>query len=73
MNKHKIAILTDSGADVPESVKEQFNVKVIPLKIIFKRIACDFVNRSLCIISFIHSLSVLKRMELLIFEESCNL
>ncbi len=36
MNKHKIAILTDSGADVPESVKEQFNVKVIPLKIIFK-------------------------------------
>lgn len=36
MNKEKIAILTDSGADVPESIKEKYNVKVIPLKIIFK-------------------------------------
>lgn len=36
MNKEKIAILTDSGADVPENIKEKYNVKVIPLKIIFK-------------------------------------
>lgn len=36
MNKEKVAILTDSGADVPETIKEQFNIKVIPLKIIFK-------------------------------------
>lgn len=36
MNKQKIAILTDSGSDVPQSLKEKFNIKVIPLKIIFK-------------------------------------
>lgn len=36
MNKQKIAILTDSGADVPETIKEKFNIKVIPLKIIFE-------------------------------------
>lgn len=36
MNKEKIAIMTDSGADVPEKIKEKYNVKVIPLKIIFK-------------------------------------
>lgn len=36
MNKQKIAILTDSGSDVPQFIKEKFNVKVIPLKIIFK-------------------------------------
>lgn len=36
MNRQKIAILTDSGSDVPESIREKFNIKVIPLKIIFK-------------------------------------
>ncbi len=36
MNKQKIAILTDSGSDVPQYVKDKFNVKVIPLKIIFE-------------------------------------
>lgn len=35
MNKQKIAILTDSGSDVPEAIREKFNIKVIPLKIIF--------------------------------------
>lgn len=35
MNRQKIAILTDSGSDVPETIKEKFNIKVIPLKIIF--------------------------------------
>jgi DegV family protein with EDD domain len=36
VNKQKIAIVTDSGADVPQSIQEKFNIKVIPLKIIFK-------------------------------------
>ncbi|WP_208559688.1 DegV family protein [Marinilactibacillus kalidii] len=36
MDKEKIAIMTDSGADVPEEIIEKYNVKVIPLKIIFK-------------------------------------
>lgn len=36
VNEQKIAILTDSGADVPQSIQDKFNVKVIPLKIIFK-------------------------------------
>ncbi|WP_423189493.1 DegV family protein [Alkalibacterium sp. f15] len=35
MNDNKIAILTDSGSDVPQEIKEKYNVKVIPLKIIF--------------------------------------
>lgn len=35
MNKQRIAILTDSGSDVPEAIREKFNIKVIPLKIIF--------------------------------------
>jgi len=36
MNEQKIAILTDSGSDVPEEVIQKHNIKVIPLKIIFK-------------------------------------
>lgn len=36
MNKQKIAVLADSGSDVPQSLVEKYNVKVIPLKIIFK-------------------------------------
>lgn len=36
MNKQKIAILTDSGSDVPEQIRTTYNVKVIPLKIIFE-------------------------------------
>ncbi|MFO8069841.1 MAG: DegV family protein [Alkalibacterium sp.] len=35
MNDNKIAILTDSGSDVPQEIKEKYDVKVIPLKIIF--------------------------------------
>lgn len=35
MNENKIAILTDSGSDVPQEIKEKYDVKVIPLKIIF--------------------------------------
>ncbi|MER2064118.1 MAG: DegV family protein, partial [Alkalibacterium sp.] len=33
MNKNKIAVLTDSGSDVPQEIKEKYDVKVIPLKI----------------------------------------
>lgn len=36
MNKQKIAILTDSGSDVPEEIVKKYNIKVIPLKIIYK-------------------------------------
>ena len=35
MNENKIAVLTDSGSDVPQEIKEKYDVKVIPLKIIF--------------------------------------
>ncbi|GAB2483623.1 DegV family protein [Alkalibacterium psychrotolerans] len=36
MNTQKIAVLTDSGSDVPEAVKNEYDVKVIPLKILFE-------------------------------------
>lgn len=36
MNKEKIAILTDSGSDVPDELVRKYNMKVIPLKIIYK-------------------------------------
>lgn len=36
MNKEKIAILTDSGTDVPPELVEQYGIYVIPLKIIYK-------------------------------------
>lgn len=36
MNKQKIAILSDSGSDVPEEIIEKYDVKIIPLKILFK-------------------------------------
>lgn len=36
MNKEKIAILVDSGTDVPEEIVTQENMYMIPLKIIYK-------------------------------------
>ncbi|MDH6363567.1 DegV family protein with EDD domain [Enterococcus sp. PF1-24] len=36
MNKHKIAILVDSGTDVPEEIMAQEEFFMIPLKIIYK-------------------------------------
>ncbi|MFL2100588.1 DegV family protein [Desemzia sp. FAM 23989] len=36
MNKEKIAFLVDSGSDVPQDILEKGNMKVIPLKIIYK-------------------------------------
>lgn len=36
MNNEKIAFLVDSGSDVPEHILKKGNMKVIPLKIIYK-------------------------------------
>lgn len=36
MSKEKIAFLVDSGSDVPKDILEKGNMKVIPLKIIYK-------------------------------------
>ena len=35
MNKEKIAILVDSGVDVPAKLIKQYNMYVAPLKIIY--------------------------------------
>ncbi len=35
MNKEKIAILVDSGADVPKNLIEKYNMYLVPLKIIY--------------------------------------
>lgn len=35
-NKEKIAILTDSGCDIPEHLIEKYHIKVLSLKIIYK-------------------------------------
>lgn len=34
--KNKIAILVDSGTDVPQEIIDMYNIYVIPLKIIYK-------------------------------------
>ena len=36
MNKEKIAILVDSGADIPKNLLEKYNIYVLPLKVIYK-------------------------------------
>lgn len=35
MNREKVAILTDSGCDVPKALREQYDIRVLPLKIIY--------------------------------------
>lgn len=35
MNQQKIAILVDSGCDVPKSIREQYDIRVLPLKILY--------------------------------------
>lgn len=35
MNKEKIAILVDSGVDIPKNLIEEYNIYVLPLKIIY--------------------------------------
>ncbi|MHC5216090.1 DegV family protein [Enterococcus sp. LJL128] len=45
MNKEKIAILVDSGTDVPEELVEKYGIYVIPLQIIYKdRVYTDKVD-----------------------------
>lgn len=36
MNKNKIALLVDSGTDVPQDIMERYQIYMIPLKIIYK-------------------------------------
>src|SRR5699024_2191129 len=36
MNKEKIAILVDSGADIPKNLLEKYNIYVLPLRVIYK-------------------------------------
>lgn len=35
MDKQKIALLTDSCADIPQTLLRQYNIAVVPLKLIF--------------------------------------
>lgn len=35
MNKQKIALLTDSCADIPDALLKQYDIHVVPLKLIF--------------------------------------
>ena len=45
MNQNKIAVLVDSCIDVPEAIRKQYNMYLIPLKIIYKdREYSDGVN-----------------------------
>lgn len=45
MNKEKIALLVDSGTDVPKELVEQYGMYMIPLQIIYKdRIYTDKVD-----------------------------
>lgn len=41
MNQQKICILVDSGCDVPENLRRQYDMRVIPLKIIYPERAYD--------------------------------
>lgn len=36
MNKYKIAVIADSGTDVPREVIEKYQVRIVPLKIIYQ-------------------------------------
>ena len=43
--KNKVAILVDSGTDVPQELIEKYQMYVIPLKIIYKdRVYTDKVD-----------------------------
>ena len=35
MNREKVAILVDSGCDVPQNLREQHDIRVLPLKILY--------------------------------------
>ncbi|MHC5227660.1 DegV family protein [Enterococcus sp. LJL99] len=45
MNKEKIALIVDSGTDVPQSVVDQYGIYMLPLQIIYKdRVYTDNVD-----------------------------
>ena len=52
MNNQKIAILVDSGCDVPHKVCEQYDIRVLPLRINFKdreyADGVDITNEEIC-------------------------
>lgn len=35
MMNERIALITDSGCDIPQELVDQFNIKVLPLKVIY--------------------------------------
>ena len=39
LNREKIAILVDSGSDVPPELRERYHIFMIPLKILFHEAA----------------------------------
>ena len=44
MNKEKIALLVDSGTDVPEALVKQYGMYVLPLQIIYPKTYTDKVD-----------------------------
>ena len=44
MNKEKIALLVDSGTDVPEALVKQYGMYVLPLQIIYPENHTDKVD-----------------------------
>lgn len=41
MNQQKICVLADSGCDVPENLRKKYDIRVLPLKIIYSEGAYD--------------------------------
>ena len=35
MNKDKVAVLTDSGCDVPQNFREKYNIWMLPLRVMY--------------------------------------
>ena len=35
MNKDKVAVLTDSGCDVPQNFREKYNIFMLPLRVMY--------------------------------------
>ena len=35
MNKEKVAVLTDSGCDVPQNFREKYNIWMLPLRVMY--------------------------------------
>ena len=35
MNEQKTAILVDSGCDIPKVIREQYDIRILPLRVIW--------------------------------------